>query len=206
VSLPKETLLELMSYADGEPLEAAVRARVEELLRTSDEARRVVDAMGTLGDVVRDGIDARAEVPAGIADAVMAAIAQGASVGAEARVANVVPISPTRRSRTTWISSAAAVAAIAAGFFLMARSEKPASLEAAAVSPYALDDGSSLAPEAVAVPAASEATAQAEPGGGVELREVRSIENKVNVFFVPAKKAAGTSSVVIWIDDKHGGR
>ena len=83
-TLSHETMLELMQYADGElDGDAATRARVEELLRTSEEARRVVAAMGTLGDIVREGADGRGAVADAIADRVMAGIATGADADAD---------------------------------------------------------------------------------------------------------------------------
>jgi hypothetical protein len=191
VSFPKETMLELMSYADGDELDAASRARVEELLRTSDEARRVVDAMGSLGEVVREGAEDRLGRSVGIADGVMAAIAGGA---------NVVPIGQARRSRVGAATAVMAALAVAAGVLFFVTFDKPG-----APAPVA-----SAAHEPVGPAAASAALAQTEtaPGVGVDLEEVRSIENKVNVFFVPkgesANAANATSSVVVWIDDRHG--
>jgi hypothetical protein len=217
MSLPYETMLDLMRYADGDDaLDADARARVEALLRTNEEARRVVDAMGTLGEVVREGIDQRvgkSGVADGIADGVMAAIAReaqraevkdGASASRSARVVELAS-GRARRSRAGVTSAVVAVLALAAGVAFLVTSKAPA--------PQAKDEpiapssspveraGSSRASES---PSASAETLAESEGHGVDLEEVRSIRNKVNVFFTPTTPAAG-ASVVVWIDDRPGG-
>jgi anti-sigma factor RsiW len=195
MSLSHETMIELMQYADGE-LDGEARARVEALLRTSDEARGVVDAMGALGEVVREGVGDRVDQSAnvdGIADAVMSAI--------EREPGKVAPIGQARRARTGVTSAVVAALALAAGvvFFVTSRAPAPVAKEEPVPSaPVA------QTPEPVA-PSASQALAQTETPG-VDLEEVRSIRNKVDVFFTPTASAAGAkASVVVWIDDRHGG-
>jgi hypothetical protein len=216
MSLSQETMLELMQYADGE-LEGDARARIEALLQTSDQARGIVEAMGALGEVVRDGVDARANASAGgygIADAVMAAVAGDAARAQDAH-GGVVPIGnarSARRARTGVTSAVVAALALAAGVFLFVTTKAPA--PTAKEEPVSSMPASApLAPAAIApsAGAAPEEVAKAD-APGVDLEEVRSIRNKVNVFFMPAAASAGAvapgaaASVVVWIDDRHGGQ
>jgi len=200
MSLSHETMLELMQYADGE-LDGEARTRVEGLLRTSEEARGVVDAMGALGEVVREGVDergARSAAADGIADAVMAAIEKGTRDG------SVVPIGRARRSRVGATSAAVAGIALAAGVLLFVTGRAPA--------PVAKEEVFGSAPPPVSATNEPEAPAE-DPEAlgetetpGVDLEEVRSIRNKVDVFFTPTAATAGArASVVVWIDDRHGG-
>ncbi len=244
MSLSQDTMLELMQYADGE-LDGDARARIEGLLRTNEEARGVVAAMGMLGDVVRDGIDARVDRVAagGIADAVMAAIngeragvsarppidakgesagvlsarppidAKGESAGvlsarppidAKAREerAAVVPLVAKRRGRVGVTSAVVAVLALAAGVVLFVRSAGLGGSGATAARPNEERYGSAPGePAAESASAHGKALAQTETLG-VDLEEVRSVENKVDVFFTPPAKSAA-ASVVVWIDDRH---
>src|SRR5258708_28102684 len=89
VSLPHETVLELMSLADGE-LEGEAREHAEKLIAESDEARRVVEAMRGphVGIWLKDAIDRRADAAGvdGIAETVMARLAP------QAKEVRVVPI------------------------------------------------------------------------------------------------------------------
>ena len=59
--LSHEAMMDLMAYADGE-LEGEALARIEALLQSNEAARNIVSAMGDLGDVVREGLDARPEL------------------------------------------------------------------------------------------------------------------------------------------------
>src|SRR6185312_14724815 len=77
-TLSREAMIELMAYADGE-LDGDALARAEQLVRSDDEARRLVDAMRGIGEVVRELPEAHAsERASGIADDVMARIAEDA--------------------------------------------------------------------------------------------------------------------------------
>jgi hypothetical protein len=193
MSLSKETMLELMRYADGDAeLDAASRARIEALLRASEEARGVVEAMGALGDFVREGASQRPGKSAAadaIADGVMAAIAQES--------VRVAPIARARRSRAGAASAVIVALALASGVIFSLRSKLPAPI--AKVEP-AVTARPAPAGEPEAPSALPAALAEAE-GHGVDLEEVRSVRNKVDVFFMPPAVGA---SVVVWIDDRHG--
>lgn len=213
MSLSHETMLELMQYADGE-LEGDARARIEALLRTSQEARGVVDAMGTLGEVVREGVEGRAAASTaadGIADGVMAAIARQVASGAggppvqrDGGVVRIEQARPARRARGGATPAIVAVLALAAGvlFFLTTKAPAPT---ARVEPPVPSGPATEAVPEPEAPSAAPETVAQTE-APGVDLEEVRSVRNKVNVFFMPPAQSAGAAaSVVVWIDDRHGG-
>jgi anti-sigma factor RsiW len=194
MSLPKETMIELMQYADGE-LDAAARARVEALLQANEEARGVVEAIGTLGVVVREGASERIERSAAaydVADGVMAAIA------ATTKETRVAPIGRPRRARSGATSAAIVVLALAAGVVFFFRSKAPAPV----AKEEPLSPASAVSPREPESPSAT-AVAESE-ARGVDLEEVRSVQNKVNVFFTPTTPSAG-ASVVVWIDDRPGG-
>ncbi len=214
MSLPQETMMDLMAYADGE-LEADVRARIEELVRTSDEARRVLEAMGALGDVVREGVDARAEA-AGIdeiAEEVIAKIERAEPTGKGTRI--VVPIVEARapqaraaRGGGRGVAFGAAILALAAGALLVLRNGTP--------SPSPVADNATHEPAPVVQPVAPSPSATEAPSAlppevaaadedGVDLEEVSSTKNKVNVFFMPSGNAGAAASVVVWIDDRRAG-
>src|SRR5687768_5910602 len=84
MTLPPDTMMDLMAYADGE-LDEGGRARVERLLATNAEARGVAQALGVLGDEVRDAVLDRPMPRAdGIADLVMAGLDGSGAAGASA--------------------------------------------------------------------------------------------------------------------------
>ncbi len=87
MSLSHETLLELMSLADGE-LEGSDKERVERLVASDDEARQIVASLrgAEVGTWLAETMDQRAAASGadGIADAVMVAIAVGSSSRASA--------------------------------------------------------------------------------------------------------------------------
>jgi hypothetical protein len=210
MSLSPEMMLELMQYADGE-LDEAARERVEALLRANEEARGVVEAMGALGEVVREGVEDRAATHTaadGIADGVMAALLHDAGVGQGGGVVPIDRARPARRARTGMTSAGVAAFALAAGVFLFVTTKAPAPVakeDPVPSAPPTVESPAAAAPEAVA------AVAAVAKGDvlGVDLEEVRSIRNKVNVFFVPPPEAPGSpaaASVVVWIDDRHGGQ
>jgi hypothetical protein len=211
MSLSREAMMELMAYADGELSDdAAALARIEALVQSSDEARRIVEAMQGLGEVVRELPEAhRADggVADGIADGVMAKIG-------DAAIAPVVSLSQRRAiGRAHYATAAAAALALAAGVALYLRSNEPAS------GYVAVDQGHEPSPVVQPAPGTSEppspavsvaANAPAPPKSDeVDLEEVESQDHHVSVFYVPksitgAASANAGASVVVWIDD-HGG-
>jgi anti-sigma factor RsiW len=205
MSLPPETMMDLMAYTDGE-LDTSARTRVEELLRSNDEARRVVAAMGTLGDVVRtaeaERAPASARVADGIVDDVMAAIERAEVTQPGKKNVVAIGASRTARSSRAGVYSAVALVGIAAGFFLVlhSRSGPPVIVDERGMPSVRLP----VAPIPTSPPSAV-AVADTE-SQGVDLEEAESAQGKVDVFFTPSTAAAGAvASVVVWIDDRHGG-
>jgi hypothetical protein len=202
LSLPNDTLLELMSLADGE-LEGEAKAHAEALVASSDEARRVVEAIRSpqIGEWLRDATTKRA-VQAGIdgtADAVMAKLGVLSGEGGVVRLAG----SRDRRgSRVQLVVAAAGAAlALAAGIVFLVRSEATRSdqrMPVASVGMPAVD----LEPPAMA---------QKTPAQGVEVDEIDAPSRGISVFEIPAAGAAAAavsrpSSVVIWIEDDPGAK
>jgi hypothetical protein len=204
MSLRPDVMMNLMAYADGE-LDAAERAKVEELLRSNEEARRVVSAMGALGDVVREGAAEREPVSLraadGIADGVMAALAKEDSTRKANDGGKVVSLAAARASRMPYV--AAALVAAAAGAVLFFRTPSGPVVTVEDKSPIAMGS----APASAAAPSApASAVATAESDEGVDLEEAESTQDKVDVFFTSSPaKAGAVASVVVWIDDRHGG-
>jgi anti-sigma factor RsiW len=202
MSLPPETMMDLMAYADGE-LDTSERSRVEELLRSSDEARRVVAAMGTLGDVVRSADAERSpaslQVADGIVDDVMATLAREDVT--RPALKKVVPIGAAR-PRRAGVYVGATLGALAAGVLLFLQSSRSG-------PPVIVDDrgmpSAAHAPVAPSPMPSAVASADSE-SPGVDLEEAESAQGKVDVFFTPSPARAGAvASVVVWIDDRHGG-
>ncbi len=89
MTLPRDTMLELMAYADGE-LDGEAHARVEALVASNEEARRVVLALDDLGEWVREGSGVALAAADGIAELVMARVeAVGAASVAPERAGSV---------------------------------------------------------------------------------------------------------------------
>jgi anti-sigma factor RsiW len=215
MSLTHDAMLELMAYADGE-LDGADRARVEALVRTSDEARRVVDAMRGLGDVVRElessGPASRGDAD-GIADDVMRAIERDAPAPQATRpraahVAKMASLEDYRERRGGALAWAAAALAVAATAIFWIQGTNPPAAQVADESPHEMPPVTQ--PEEPATPPAPApaAVAQAE-NDEADLESVESSTHHVSVFYVPKKKSGGglsaAASVVIWIDDHGGG-
>jgi hypothetical protein len=216
VSLSRETLLDLMGFADGE-LEGEARDRAEKLVASSEEARRVVEAMrdGTLGawlgEVTQDrAIAAGAD---GIAEAVMAKVAAvhpGVVRVAPSPLPPPVPIGDlsARRAFRGWGAVRGGLAlAIAAGVAALYVRMQPTRPEGH--SPVAQVGPSAALPEAPSL--TPTALAQGGPAvHGVEVDEIDSPSHGISVFEIPMGAAAAAASpghaasVVIWIEDEPG--
>jgi len=184
VSLSRETMMDLMAFADGE-LEGEDRARVERLVAENSEARSVVDAMRSpaIGEWLEGEMAERAAAADGIAGAVMAKLpARGPARG---------------RSPVAVISIGAALA-LAAGVALILRSRGESSESHAPVASVELP---SVDTQVLPIVAAQ------RPTQGVEVDEVDSPSRGISVFEIPVPGAAaananGPSSVVIMIEDE----
>lgn len=217
MSLPYETAMKLMAYADGE-LGDDEAAEVEALLSRSEEARQVLASLtggagAAVGAWVGDTYAARAASAPQIVDAVMARL----DASAEPRVENVRSLEAARQARavprrrpSVWILAAVAVSAVAAGGLVLLRGTTPAPHvpPVAAVATEAV----SVAPRPAPLPSPSAdptkdegAFAQGE-GAGVEVNGVDTPSGEVSVFYLSSAGAANAQSVVIWVgDDKSGG-
>jgi hypothetical protein len=205
MSLSQETLLELMAFADGE-IEGAERARLEQLVAESDEARRVVEAMRSpaIPTWLAHEMNERAQGADGIADAVMAKLAASEPQG-------VVRLADVRGRRASRVQIAAATLtaalALAAGISLYLRSDRDSNAVRAPVASVGTPSVD------VQLPPTPPAVLAQRPSQGVEVDEVDSPSHGISVFEIPvapgptaAANAAGPSSVVIMIEDDQGAK
>jgi len=213
MSLPHETLLDLMALADGE-LQGEARERAEELVAQSEEARRFVEGIRSpaLGSLLEEAIMGPQAASSGsgsgsgsgadgIAEAVMARLERkdGAGAPAVTRLADARARRVAPRSLITATIGVLAVAA-AVAFYLRSNQETPE-----ARSPVASVGGSSVD---VQVPPTTLAQA-ARPAEDVEVDQLES-EHDITVFSIPLGGAAAAaipgnpSSVVIMIEDDPG--
>jgi hypothetical protein len=212
MSLSHETVLELMSLADGE-LEGDDKDRVEKLVASSDEARQVLESMrrAEVGAWLSATMDERAARGGAdrIADAVMSAVEgsrnsglQKASASKRAR-RDAVSIASGRARKFSRVQMA--LSAGAAGLAL-----------AAAVALYVRAGGDRTVDHApvasVGVPPVDSVAVHDEPSGGVEVNEIDAPSRGVSVFEIPVGAAAAlatpqrASSVVVWVDDDPGSK
>ncbi len=203
MSLPHETLLELMSLADGE-LEGEAKLRAEKLVAESDEARRAVEAYRAphvgmwLSETL--GRHATAAGADGIAGAVMGQLAGDRQRGGV--VARLEDARPRASAKNRVLFAAVITAtALAAGVALFIRSSERAAGDRSPVASNGMPSVDMQGPP----------PAQATPGSGVEVDEVDSPSRGISVFEIPLHDLGGasasvggrpSSSVVIWIDDE----
>jgi hypothetical protein len=209
MSLSREAMLEIMSLADGE-LEGAQKERVERLVASSDEARRVYgDLCGEEASTwLHEALDQRAAAGGAdrIAGAVMDAIASGAAengvskrVSARPAIGSLDDARAQRKSRLQYMATAGgAFLALAAGVMLYVQTQMAHFRGHAPVASVTIPS----------VNLQASAMAQQGGGGGVEVNEIDA--PSVSVFEIPAGAAAnvqsGQSSVVIWVDDDPGAK
>lgn len=214
MSLPHDTLIELMSFADGE-LEGDAKARVEKLVAESDEARRALEGFQAphVGLWLTEALDRRATAAGAdtIAEAVMGRLPGEAHEPREVREAPVAPAvkigdAAAKRAvprggprRGVFVAAALGVTAIAAGLALFIRSSaRPGSAQMPVAS--------------VDLPSVDMQKPPSEPAGvGVEVDDIDSPSRGISVFEIPLSQLAGASakvaprtgsSVVVWIDDE----
>jgi anti-sigma factor RsiW len=199
MSLPRETLLELMALADGE-LEGEAKERADSLAAQNPEARRVVDAMRAQGvrTWLSEAVEQRVRSADGIADAVMAKLDPSAQLGEVRRLSGAPSrVRPRIALAGAVLGSALALAAAVAMYVGSTRGRTPvASIPGSRGSGTAPD----LEPSATTVGGPEGAAA----GRGVEVEEIDST-SRVSIFEIAAVANASTrSSVVVWIDDEPG--
>jgi len=215
VTLPRETVLDLMGLADG-MLEGDAKAKAEQLVASNEEARLLVDTLraSPVGDWVRESTDRQASAAvAGIADSVMARLAADASGAVEGGVVRMAPwVRRGSRRGPAVVAGVGAALVLAASIALYVRSgsqrsdEELAPVASVAVPPVGVPSVALPAPSA----SASQAEAKTAAAGGVEVNAVEAPSRAVSVFRIPMGAAAAAanaphpSSVVIWVEEDTG--
>jgi anti-sigma factor RsiW len=118
--LSKETMLELMAYADGEIDENERIEEIEKLIASDADAKRVVESMGVLGRVVQRIYEPPAASSTdGLVDEIMASVAkEGVPRKPSVRPPKVVDLRDLRERRLKVAGAIVAVVALAAGIVL----------------------------------------------------------------------------------------
>jgi hypothetical protein len=199
VNFSRETMLELMAFADDE-LEGDAKARVEALLAESAEARGVVASFRTphLGRGLGEAFRARAD--AAHADDIAATVLRRLGISA----APPVPVSlaarlsgPRARARSA-IFVAGGVLALAAAVAIVLRASHLGSGGSLREAHVGASSGQWVAP--------LRDVPSAPLPDGVEVRAVDAPSRTIEVLAIPvasaaASPAAARSRVVIWVDD-----
>jgi anti-sigma factor RsiW len=202
LSLSQGTMIELMAYVDGE-LDGEAKERIEKLIATNANARRVVMEMTKLGEVIGEVYEEPpASASAGIADLVMAKIGEEAPAPKKASVRppKVISLMDARERRIKIGAAIVAAIALAAGIVLTTQ-------HANENMPVAKPERTA-APLVTPAPAPTQEPEQAQvqvqvASAGVDVENVDSPTHEVEVFYLPSTKG-NASSVVVWIDDKAG--
>jgi hypothetical protein len=215
MSLSRDTMMELMAYADGE-LEGEALAKTEALVQSNEEARRIVEAMTGVGDFVRQAADEAPHADLSQADTIADVVMRKVNAEPTAKLRRPTSI-PPRERRGRAAVAVVAVLALAAGAMLLLRRDEPRPEQALqqverVESPAPSGAPPEMAPSPSAVaqasPASSGTTAQPDTSG-VDVEQVESPSHQVSVFYLPAVAAAAAnknaSSVVVWIGDDNGG-
>jgi anti-sigma factor RsiW len=202
MTLSRESMLELMAYADGE-LEETERARVEALIASDPDAKRLVESIGVLGGVVERIHDASHGASLdGLADAIMARVEkEGAPRRASIRPPRVIDLRDARENRLKVAGAIVAAIALAAGIVLTTRkANQDSPFQASHIQPHVTTPATpGTAPGPAPVPDTQVAAA------GVDVDQVDS-KHDVEVFYLPSSVGKNASSVVVWIDDTGPGK
>lgn len=213
MSLPEQTMMDLMAYADGE-LEGDDLARIESLVRTNDEARGVIEAMGVLGNHVRDSVDSKwiEQGAAPIAIAVMAKLEAEPTVVKRRPSAHPDNVRSLRTKRVMAVGVGVLAMAAAAMVFLRSNEqpETPMASGTTETKPAEIVQGTGSAVAQASPPNQGTQGGAGSGTSGVDVEQVESPSHQVSVFYLPAVSAAGNananaSSVVVWIGDDNGG-
>ena len=184
MSLDAGTLQKLMAFADGE-LEGDDRKAIEDLVRSNQDAARIVQELGVLGDCLRVvGTEQSDRAAAdGIADAVMGRIA--AEREPRGKVIDLV----SRRRRT--YGTVAALVAAAAAVALVARGPEEEPRAEIPVAPAPMLTAEKRV-EPTPAPPTTVASAATEPAPA---------PSNVSVIVVPSEGETA-SSIVIWLGEE----
>ena len=221
MTLPREVVLELMAFADGER-DGAARERAESLVATNAEARGFVEVTrgAHLRAFLEDEIDRRAASAGAdaIAESVMKALAAEQAVPPDgtqsalradaglhpqalrlqARVPRPALASPQVRTGLGVATFGVALAMAAGVALYVTRHPRP-------------DDGAPVAKvELAPAKPGGGAIAESAPADGVEVDEIDSPAHDISVFEINGNAAAAANqahspSVVIWVEDTASG-
>jgi anti-sigma-K factor RskA len=194
MSLSRETMLELMAYADGE-LDAADAARIEALIAKDEDARRVVESFGgsidgddTFAALLTPSFEAAADAANvdAIADAVMTRIAGEAM---QPKVASINAARAKRAARVRATFAIGAAFAIAASAFFIVRSQRSTAPSGDNnVANVAVKTANAGSPDDV------------EREDSIQIDEVDTPAKDVSVYYVKDDPGADDScGVVIWV-------
>jgi hypothetical protein len=198
MSLPPDTMLELMALADGE-LQGDARERAEKLVAQSDEARRIVEQLRSpaLGALLAEATSEQAAGADGIADAVMARIERLERKDDAPGVVRLADVRARRGVPRPVLAGTLALLGVAAAVALYLRTSQEGSDVRSPVASVGRSSVDVQAPQA------------ARPAEDVEVDQVES-EHDITVFSIPLGGAAAAaipgnpSSVVIMIEDDPG--
>ncbi len=199
MNLKRDEIEYLMAYVDGQLDEEEARDVEKEIIATNDEARRLVEQLGAVGQWVRSSAEAGAVAAGadGIADAVMR---EAESLGG----ANVILLERGRakkalnRQRIKEFSTLAAVAA-ALGLLWFSGPSHP-------VSPEVVASNGPIVPTHTQPTHIAPALEDNSPqlalgtGKGVDVENVET-QHQVSVFYLPAVANDDAASVVVWIGE-----
>lgn len=196
MSLSREEMMQVMSYADGE-LEGASLARAEALVDSNDDAALLVRELRALGDCVRIVETERTlqRPPLDIVTGVMAEL--------DRRVSPVGSLAERRRNAIL-VGTFTGVLALAAGWFLVVHNASVGSTGDSVAANAGVPAVTLAAPPPTTphdvLPEQTQAVAGVE---GVDVESVESPSHDVSVFYVPATANANSkaSSVVVWIGE-----
>jgi anti-sigma factor RsiW len=184
-----------MAYADGE-LDEPRRAEVEAWLATARDGRAKLAALGLVGALVREDAVDRAAAGEGIADAVMARLAQPAA--APSRPARERAPRAANDNVARIFTLAAAAVAVAAGLTIWARVEG----SAPPVSHGAATGLPALTSQGAPPPTSSTPAVDGEPEVGATIAAVDFGSNAGSIFYVPSGVATTT---VLWVAEDVAG-
>jgi hypothetical protein len=198
MSLPPDTMLELMALADGE-LHGDARERAEKLVAQSDEARRIVEQLRSpaLGSLLAEATSEQAAGADGIADAVMARIERLDRKDDAPGVVRLADVRARRGVPRPLLAGSLALLGVAAAVALYLRTSQEGPDVRSPVASVGRSSVDVQAPQA------------ARPAEDVEIDQVES-EHDITVFSIPLGGAAAAaipgnpSSVVIMIEDDPG--
>ncbi len=211
--------IELMMYFDGE-LEDERRDAIEAHLASSRAAGAKVRALGLGSEMLARHVSRSSAAADGIADAVMAVIAEDAAKQDELGVAprtNAVtpskraPVAANDNARRIYAAALLAVAA-AAGLLIWGRGAD--TMPTASPTPSAdvatsVEVAAATAPPASASPSApgsaTEEEAEPEAVHGVEVAAVEFGGKMGSIFYVPSgETGSGNTTTVVWLADEAG--